>query len=69
MADAVKRVILRGTRDLSAQASAAELAMGHNPEAKPGTIIGIRRYGMFFGVRWNKNSVSVYPQRREGEGQ
>lgn len=59
------RVILSGKENLTTQAHAAEQAMISQPNAKPGTIIGIKTYGLFFGVKWNKGSVSVYPQKRE----
>ena len=55
------KVILHSDKDLVGQARAAEYALGQREKDWP-SHVGVRLNGRFYGVQFNKTSVSVFPQ-------
>lgn len=58
------RIILQSADDILRQARAAEIALTEFPGNSKQAVIGVEVDGGWFGIRWNKDSVSVYPQPR-----
>lgn len=54
------KIILRGTDNLVAQARVAEIALEYGRPA--GSLLGLAYDGRHYGVTFNKDSITVWPQ-------
>jgi hypothetical protein len=60
----IKKVVLHSDKDIVEQAKAAEYALGHRTKDWS-SLVGVRVNGRYYGIKFNRTSIAVYPQATE----